>query len=52
VPILVRPHPDHAGRYQVVFGHRRLAAVMAFIAALHAFVLKTVVSTARIHAWN
>jgi ParB family chromosome partitioning protein len=27
VPILVRPHPDHAGRYQVAFGHRRLAAV-------------------------
>jgi ParB family chromosome partitioning protein len=23
-PILVRPHPDAAGRYQVAFGHRRL----------------------------
>lgn len=23
-PILVRPHPDDAGRYQVAFGHRRL----------------------------
>jgi ParB family transcriptional regulator, chromosome partitioning protein len=23
-PILVRPHPDVAGRYQVAFGHRRL----------------------------
>lgn len=26
VPILVRPHPDTAGRYQVAYGHRRLAA--------------------------
>jgi len=25
-PILVRPHPDRPGRYQVVFGHRRLRA--------------------------
>ncbi|MGE0279088.1 MAG: plasmid partitioning protein RepB [Rhizobiaceae bacterium] len=25
-PILVRPHPDKPGRYQVVFGHRRLRA--------------------------
>lgn len=25
-PILVRPHPDVAGRYMVVFGHRRLRA--------------------------
>lgn len=25
-PILVRPHPTTAGRYQVVFGHRRLRA--------------------------
>lgn len=25
-PILVRPHPEKAGRYQVVFGHRRLRA--------------------------
>jgi ParB family chromosome partitioning protein len=24
VPILVRPHPDQPGRYQVAFGHRRL----------------------------
>jgi ParB family chromosome partitioning protein len=28
VPILVRPHPDAAGRYQVAYGHRRLAAAM------------------------
>jgi ParB family chromosome partitioning protein len=27
VPILVRPHPDAGGRYQVAYGHRRLAAV-------------------------
>ncbi|GAB0117875.1 plasmid partitioning protein RepB [Acidisoma sp. 7E03] len=25
-PILVRPHPEVKGRYQVAFGHRRLAA--------------------------
>ena len=27
VPILVRPHPEMPGRYQVAYGHRRLAAV-------------------------
>ncbi|MGR9202199.1 plasmid partitioning protein RepB [Rhizobium leguminosarum] len=27
IPILVRPHPDAPGRYQVAFGHRRLRAV-------------------------
>jgi len=27
VPILVRPHPDVEGRYQVAYGHRRLAAI-------------------------
>jgi ParB family chromosome partitioning protein len=26
VPILVRPHPEKAGRYQVAYGHRRLRA--------------------------
>lgn len=26
-PILVRPHPETAGRYQTAFGHRRLRAV-------------------------
>ncbi|MGR9398059.1 plasmid partitioning protein RepB (plasmid) [Rhizobium leguminosarum] len=25
-PILVRPHPSHDGRYQIVFGHRRARA--------------------------
>lgn len=27
VPILVRPHPEQTGRYQVAFGHRRLRAI-------------------------
>ncbi|GAA2830563.1 ParB family chromosome partitioning protein [Aminobacter aminovorans] len=27
VPILVRPHPEAKGRFQVAYGHRRLAAV-------------------------
>jgi len=27
VPILVRPHPEQPGKYQVGFGHRRLRAV-------------------------
>lgn len=27
VPILVRPHPETDGRYQVAYGHRRLAAL-------------------------
>ncbi|MGU3576115.1 plasmid partitioning protein RepB [Brucellaceae bacterium C25G] len=27
VPILVRPHPDKPGFYQVAYGHRRLAAI-------------------------
>jgi ParB family chromosome partitioning protein len=26
VPILVRPHPERKGRFQVAYGHRRLAA--------------------------
>ncbi|ANY85176.1 plasmid partitioning protein RepB (plasmid) [Microvirga ossetica] len=29
VPILVRPHPGIAGRYQIAFGHRRVAAAAA-----------------------
>jgi ParB family transcriptional regulator, chromosome partitioning protein len=29
VPILVRPHPEVEGRYQVAYGHRRLHAVAA-----------------------
>lgn len=27
VPILVRPHPSEAGRYQIAYGHRRVAAL-------------------------
>ncbi len=27
VPILVRPHPETSGRFQVAFGHRRLRAI-------------------------
>ncbi len=27
VPIMVRPHPEQNGRYQIAFGHRRLRAV-------------------------
>jgi ParB family transcriptional regulator, chromosome partitioning protein len=27
VPIMVRPHPEKEGRYQVAFGHRRLRAL-------------------------
>ncbi|MCA0422187.1 MAG: plasmid partitioning protein RepB [Proteobacteria bacterium] len=29
VPILVRPHPEAPGRYQIAYGHRRLAAAAA-----------------------
>lgn len=27
VPVLVRPHPEKAGHYQIAYGHRRLLAV-------------------------
>jgi ParB family chromosome partitioning protein len=27
VPVLLRPHPDHKGRYQVVYGRRRVLAL-------------------------
>src|SRR5690606_26308815 len=27
IPVLVRPHPDKLGRYQLAFGHRRVAAL-------------------------
>lgn len=29
VPILVRPHPDRPGRYQIAYGHRRVRAAAA-----------------------
>ncbi|MEO9739358.1 MAG: plasmid partitioning protein RepB [Lentilitoribacter sp.] len=31
LPILVRPHPEEAGRYQLAYGHRRLAAVKSLM---------------------
>lgn len=37
-PILVRPHPAEAGRYQVAFGHRRLAAAHALNRPVRAIV--------------
>ena len=27
VPVLLRPHPQHAGRFEIVYGRRRLAAL-------------------------
>lgn len=27
VPVLVRPNPEHTGRYQLAYGHRRVAAL-------------------------
>jgi ParB family chromosome partitioning protein len=38
VPILVRPHPENPGRYQVAFGHRRLRAVTQLGVAVKAVV--------------
>ncbi len=37
-PILVRPHPDAPGRYQVAFGHRRLKALASLGRAVRAVV--------------
>jgi ParB family chromosome partitioning protein len=37
-PILVRPHPSTAGRYQVAFGHRRLRAASELGRAVRAVV--------------
>jgi ParB family chromosome partitioning protein len=31
IPVLVRPHPTAEGRYQLAYGHRRLAAVLALM---------------------
>ncbi|CUA99290.1 plasmid partitioning protein RepB [Pannonibacter indicus] len=31
IPVLVRPHPAAEGRYQLAYGHRRLAAVLALM---------------------
>jgi ParB family chromosome partitioning protein len=38
VPILVRPHPDTAGRYQAAYGHRRLRAAAALGRSVRAIV--------------
>ncbi|WFU07483.1 plasmid partitioning protein RepB (plasmid) [Rhizobium sp. CB3171] len=38
VPILVRPHPQKPGRYEVAFGHRRLRAVTELGLAVKAVV--------------
>lgn len=38
VPILVRPHPTSAGRYQVAYGHRRLRAAEELRLAVRAVV--------------
>ncbi|MEI2297051.1 plasmid partitioning protein RepB [Ensifer sp. MJa1] len=38
VPILVRPHPAEAGRFQVAYGHRRLAAAREIGAKVRAVV--------------
>jgi len=37
-PILVRPHPQHADRYQIVFGHRRARAAERLGRAVRAVV--------------
>ncbi|MRN43483.1 MULTISPECIES: plasmid partitioning protein RepB [unclassified Brucella] len=37
-PILVRPHPNKAGRFMVVFGHRRLRAAKALSRPVRAVV--------------
>lgn len=37
-PILVRPHPEDAGRFQVAFGHRRLEACRALGLSVRAVV--------------
>jgi ParB family transcriptional regulator, chromosome partitioning protein len=31
IPVLVRPHPTKTDRYQLAYGHRRMAAVMAIM---------------------
>ncbi len=38
IPILVRPHPEHAGRYQIAYGRRRLAAARALARPVRAIV--------------
>jgi ParB family transcriptional regulator, chromosome partitioning protein len=38
VPVLVRPHPEKAGRFQAAYGHRRLRAVLRLGLPLRAIV--------------
>ena len=38
VPILIRPHPETEGRYQVAYGHRRLEAARQLKRAIRAIV--------------
>ena len=38
VPVLVRPHPESEGRYQIAYGHRRLRAVAELGIRLRAMV--------------
>lgn len=38
LPVLVRPHPDKNGRYQLAFGHRRVAALRQIGRKAKAFV--------------
>lgn len=40
VPILVRPHPEMEGRYQVAYGHRRLRAAVELQQPVRAIVKK------------
>ncbi|MCJ7995732.1 plasmid partitioning protein RepB [Rhizobium cremeum] len=40
VPIQVRPHPNEAGRYQVVYGHRRLRAAKELSRPVKAIVVE------------
>ncbi len=38
LPVLVRPHPEKEGRYQLAYGHRRLLALRALDLKVRAFV--------------
>jgi len=38
IPVLVRPHPEAEGRYQLAFGHRRVAALRTLNKPVKAFV--------------
>ncbi|TCQ08633.1 ParB family protein [Rhizobium sp. PP-F2F-G36] len=40
IPIQVRPHPEHVGRYQVIYGHRRLKAAKELKLPVRALVVE------------